>query len=257
MNTIPTLNSWLLYLLLFLFCFIVALFIGKIMNWGGKKKSKKGKRDGGSMGLLVVAILLVCAVFLAAFAVFIFTFSPYSPNRAVMTFQTSPARSQASDFNLIVRDLNKSSRPAMVYPLNGSAWGLSGECLTWNQPVPSLGLRSMYRLTMLRGYYPSGSASTGRKPSALNLAASSETWLWKAVMRLNKWVPLASIKPVQTSTRPLILQQTYSLLVTAEGFQLLSADEVNGNALTPSLRSDPRREKPRTKYPGKLEDLRK
>lgn len=249
-------NSWLLYLLLFLFCFVAALFIGKIQGWGDKAKGSKGKTRS-SLGCLVMALLLASAFVLLVFASFIFTFSPFSPNRAVLTIQTTLAITKSADFTLTMKNAGQTTPPEQKFNINGTAWGLGGEVLVWKKPLPSLGLRPMYRLTHLRGYYPSGSTAAGRKPTLQKLATSGDHLLYRTAARLNKTIPMATILPTQTATQPLLLNSKYTLFITPEGFRLLAGDGRNGGVSNPSLRNNPNSERPRTKYPEKVEDVRK
>ncbi|MFH0838839.1 MAG: hypothetical protein V1893_01460 [Candidatus Omnitrophota bacterium] len=142
---------------------ICSFIIGIVLFIGAIKRFKL-------FALLVWALVALCGI--AAFFAGAFYKSFHEFNKEELVARVCCERTQAAgyDFGLVYTPVIKGKEnPAIIFPMKGKEWMLSGDIVKWKPYLTLIGARTYYRITRLSGRYPSSGATVEENGSAYSL----------------------------------------------------------------------------------------
>jgi len=251
-NILPADTSTVLLLLLLASMAAAYLMLGFGGFAGSKKKAPVQKKSKSFWrSVLLMLFLAVSALVLLFFAVYLHYFIPLNDETRVARVEFEKDGGRKGDFRMILIPYeNGQPGKAQSYPIKGAAWSLKGEVLHWQPGLGKVGLRTMFRLTGIDGYY--GQGSSARKGSEVKLTGTAGQGIWKAVQGTNRIFKAARITTHRSGRKNPLWSSGYDIYASEDGLRVESASR------TPAALKRGREEAPpqERRYPRRPEDVR-
>ncbi len=254
MNKIlPADTSTVLLLLLVVTMIAAFMVLGFGGSAGGKKKAPSRKKiKPPSKSLLMLLLLAASAMVLLFFAVYLHYYSPLKGETRVARVEFEKEGGRKGDFRMILIPYeNGQPGKAQSYPIQGAAWSLKGEVLHWKPALGKVGLRTMFRLTAIDGYY--GQGGSVRKGSEVKLTRTAGEGIWKAVQGANRIFKAARITTHRSDRVDPLWSGGYNVYADEEGFRIESAGKTQAALKREREEAATHQER---RYPRRPEDVR-
>lgn len=260
-TTISHLNTWLLYLLLFIICFIASLIIIKIQGVSEKMTGGKGKsgKKGSPLGWFLLIFLILLAIILFTVTAFVFSFIPFVPANPCAKIMIQQQKGETTNYNLLITIIkNGGTTDQHAFRIKGTGWIISSEILIWSKLLTSFGLGPMFRITSIQGSYLTTDNHNGGQTSQYEVMRNHKSLFHSFALQVNRVIPIAHLRSYRSSLQSSVLNQTYSLYITSENSTIVKNDNSNNHQIQARpYSSQPAKIRQRGKYPGKEEDIRR
>lgn len=242
-------------LLLLLVVSMIAAFM--MLGFGGsaarKKKAPARKKSSlPSRSLLLLLFLAASAMVLLFFAVYLHYYTPLKGETRVARVEFEKESGRKGVFRIILIPYeNGQPGKAQSYPIKGVAWSLRGEVLHWKPALGKVGLRTMFRLTAIDGYF--GQGGSVRKESEVKLTETAGEGVWKAVQGVNRIFKAARITTHRSGRADPLWSGGYNVYADEEGLRIESMGKTPAALKSEREEAAPHQER---RYPRRPEDVR-
>jgi hypothetical protein len=114
------------------------------------------------------------------------------------------------------------------YRLRGQQWTIEGHILTWDDWLKFLGLRTMYKLTRVRGRYLRTGDEMNRPATVYSLVANEEDRCWRWLYEYGARLPFVQAVYGNTVFTFPSETKTFDIYVTTSGFMIIEKREQGG-----------------------------
>jgi hypothetical protein len=106
------------------------------------------------------------------------------------------------------------------YELRGQQWSVEGHILTWDPWLNFLGLKTMYKLTRVRGRYLRADEEMSKPATVYSLVANEEDPRWRWLYIYGPQLPFVQAVYGNTVFTFPVEGKTFAIYVTASGFMI-------------------------------------
>ncbi len=181
LEKLTTLNSGIIYLLLFLIAVVGSYFLLSLTTAGQKLKENAasgGEKKSGSLGCLTVLFLLLVALSFLFFTAYIRAYQAFDHEQLVALVECERATDNTHRFLMkyspVIKDEPQTPKE---FKIVGDQWVVGGDIVKWKSYLNFLGLKSMYRLTRVEGQFVR--ENNEKTPSAYYLDSQRESAFWQ------------------------------------------------------------------------------
>jgi hypothetical protein len=171
--------------------------------------------------LLLIALLIAASAATLFLLAFIQSYTAFTHRKRVAIVQCAPAADSkdAMTLKLVTVDSATAGRIAH-YRLLGQQWALEGHILKWDDWLNFLGLRTMYKLTHVRGRYLRAEDETSKPGTVYSFVANEEDPRWHFLYEYGPRLPF--VRAVYGNTVFTFPSQTktFEIYVTTSGFMI-------------------------------------
>ncbi len=217
---IASLNTWMVYLLLFVLALIASYLIMSITSGIRSMSERKNKtRAPSRLGCLVVLILTLTAMVLLTTLLFLRSFHVFTQKQLVATIQCYPARDSDANFEIqLDRIIKGQPQLAGRYKIKGQQWAIGGNIIKWEPWVSFLGMETMYRLGRLEGRYIRASDQQTSPQTVYSLTKDEHSPFWNFIDRFGEMLPFIDAGYGNTTFNQPDYNETFYIYVTESGF---------------------------------------
>lgn len=236
LDKIATLNSVVVYLLLFLVA-IVGTFILMSLSKTSKKlaSSTSGKKAKSGLGCLTVLFLILVASSMLFFTAYLRAYQAFDHEELIGRLECQTAQGKTQGFLLTFTPVVKGKeQTAIKYNINGDQWVVGGDIVKWKSFLNFLGLKSMYRLTMLEGQYLKENAGQGKEPTIYYFGDNTNERFWEKMYQAgNKLFVVSGVYGAKVYNYP-GYDSYYEIYVTEDGY-IVKKKSLNETSITQQL----------------------
>jgi hypothetical protein len=217
---IESLNTWVVYLLLFVVALVGSTLIMSIASGVQSMSERKKKtRTPSRLGCLVVFILTLTAMVLLTTLLFLRSFHVFTEKQLVAMIQCYPARDSDVNFEIqLNRVIKGQPQPAGRYEIKGQQWAVGGNIIKWEPWVSFVGMETMYRLSRLEGRYVKASDQQANPQTVYSLTETEESPFWNFIDRFGEKLPFIDAGYGNTTFNRPDYNETFYIYVTESGF---------------------------------------
>ena len=217
---IESLNTWMVYLLLFVLALIASYLIMSITSGIRSASERKNKsRAPSRLGCLVVLILTLTAMVLLTTLLFLRSFHVFTQKQLVAMIQCYPARDSDANFEIqLDRIVKGQPHSAGRYEIKGQQWAIGGNIIKWEPWVSFLGMETMYRLSRLEGRYIKASDQQASPQTVYSLTKTEQSSFWNFIDRFGEKLPFIDAGYGNTTFNRPDYNETFYIYVTESGF---------------------------------------
>ncbi len=170
-------------------------------------------------------LLILLAIALSAAVLFLFAFiqsySAFTHRKLAATVYCVPV---SGTKDTMVLDLVALESPTLgrsrQYHLRGQQWAIEGHILKWDDWLNFLGLRTMYKLTRVRGRYLRAEDEMKKPATAYSLVTNEEDPRWRWLYEYGARLPLVQAVYGNTVFTFPSKTKTFLVYVTTSGFMV-------------------------------------
>ncbi len=218
-ESLAQMNSWLVYLLLFLFAFVAAylllLITGQTRKKGGVTPKKRSR-----LGCLSMLILVLVAFTLLSFLAYIRAYHAFTEKEVVAMIECRRAQQEDYDFQLLlVQIVDQVPQQTRTLSFRGDQWSVGGDILKWNSSLNVLGLHTMYRLTRVEGRFSDISEHLAQPASSYSLVGE-QSRIWMLLYDFGDLLPFVESAYGSTVYTRALYGAKYLVYVTTSGYMV-------------------------------------
>jgi hypothetical protein len=190
-------NTWMIYLVLFLITVFAAYFIIALVNFFGRVKAsfKKGGKKKSSMGLVSIMVIILFVAFLFVVFRIMILYAPLNGETLIAKVSCQKVAADLGDLKLNVAFFEKGEQlQSENYIIRGNRWLVKGEILQWASPFGYLGLKQTYRLTHVLGQYVNVEGKS--RSNSYTLIRDDQNSLWRILVSTFSFVGVFRIQTV-------------------------------------------------------------
>jgi hypothetical protein len=228
MINLPFSGSWLAYgglALLLLSLFMLLVFIGtqvgRILRRLQRKPVKRISFISSSLRFLLLLLLLSAGGALVCLGTFIQSYTVFTQRELAAKVHCVPV---AGTNDQMVLELTTQATPTTEqvrrYQLRGQQWSIEGHILTWDPRLNFLGLKTMYKLTRVRGRYLRAEDEASKPATVYSLVAREEDPRWRWLYLYGPRLPFVQAVYGNTVFTFPAEGKTFAIYVTASGFAI-------------------------------------
>ena len=106
------------------------------------------------------------------------------------------------------------------YQLRGQQWSVEGHILTWDERLNFLGLRTMYKLTRVRGRYLRAEDEVNKPATAYSLVVNEDDPGWRRLYEYGARLPFVQAVYGNTVFTFPAEEKVFAIYVTTSGFTI-------------------------------------
>jgi len=169
--------------------------------------------------LLFILLVIAGALSLLLLGAFLQSYTAFTARDRVAMVNCAPVSDTAMMLELITFH-DDGSGYARRFFLRGQQWTVEGHILKWDDWLNFVGLRTMYKLTRVRGRYVRSADEATQPSSVYSLVENEEDPLWRWLFEYGRQLPMVHAvygTTVFTFPSP---GKTFHICVTSSGFML-------------------------------------
>jgi hypothetical protein len=229
----PVSGSMLIYSTLGLLCaglVMLMLFITKRVHHIIRRLQRKpvGRRVGviaSTLRLLLILLLISVSSAMLFLGAFIQSYAAFTHRDLAATIHCTPVpgTKDAMILELVTRE-SPTAASISRYHLRGQQWTVEGHVLKWDDWLNFLGLRTMYKLTRVRGRYLRADDEMSKPATVYSLVANEEDPRWRWLYEYGARLPFVQAVYGNTVFTFPSETKTFDIYVTTSGF-MIAEDE--------------------------------
>jgi hypothetical protein len=224
----PFSGSMLIYSALVLLAIGVALFMAfivrRVLHILRRLKRKPVKRLGiiaSTLRLLLILLLIAVSLAFLFLGAFIQSYTAFTHREFAATVHCTPV--PGTEDTMILELVTRESPTAAHsrrYRLRGQQWTVEGHILKWDDWLNFLGLKTMYKLTRVRGRYLRADDEMNKPATVYSLVANEEDPRWRWLYEYGARLPF--VQAVYGNTVFTFPSETksFAIYVTTSGFMI-------------------------------------
>jgi hypothetical protein len=224
-------SSWLIYGVLLVLCFIVVYFFGYVI---GGRKARQSRAPvppppppprksliGGTIKLLIMLVLIASALALLFYTALLRSYHAFTGKQLVAIVYCQPIQDRDFDFELtLIPIVNETPQDTNKFVLRGDQWALEGNILKWKNYMTFLGLKTMYKLTRIRGRHLNARRESVEPKSVYALADEERAKKWKWLYKYGHRLPMVDSAYGNEVHHYPIPNRYLRVFVTTSGFMI-------------------------------------
>jgi len=140
--------------------------------------------------LLLILLMLAISSALLFLVAFIQSYTAFTHRDLVAVVHCTPVPSSRDEMMLeLVTFEPQNTAHGRLYRLRGQQWAIEGHIVKWDDWLNFVGLRTMYKLTRVRGRYVRVEDETSKPPAAHSLVTSEESPQWRWLYEYGAQLP--------------------------------------------------------------------
>ncbi|MCJ7664918.1 MAG: hypothetical protein MUO24_11850 [Desulfobacterales bacterium] len=224
----PFPGSMLIYIalgLLFAGAAMLILFITKRIHGTIRRLRRKPMRRVGviasTLRLLLILLLISASIALLFLGAFIQSYTAFTQRELAATIHctTVPGTEDTMALELVTRESPTTTKNRR-YLLRGQQWTVEGHILKWDDRLNFLGLRTMYKLTRVRGRYLLADDERNKPATVYSLIPNEDNPGWRWLYEYGPRLPFVeAVYGNAVFTFP-AEAKTFDIHVTTSGFMI-------------------------------------
>lgn len=220
-------SSWVVYGVLLLISLFVVYMIGFLR--GGRAAQQRSAAPapvrrsflGGLTKLLIIVILTVSALALLFYTALLRSFNTFTGKQLVAVVYCRPIATK--DYNMemkLIPIVNNAIHDTTTFLLKGDQWALEGNIIKWESALNFLGLKTMYRLTRVRGRYLSATKEAYEPGSIYALIDEEHAKRWRWLYEYGETLPFVDAVYGNTVYTYPVPKKQFKVYVTTSGYMV-------------------------------------
>ncbi|MFB0507077.1 MAG: hypothetical protein ACETWT_10130 [Thermodesulfobacteriota bacterium] len=217
-----------IYIALGLLIISLALLIGFIYRRVYRLICRLRRRPIARVGIVTSTLrllLILLAVAVSAAILFLFAFiqsyTAFTHRELAAEVYCTPVSGEKDKMTLwLVTFESPSLGYLSQYRLDGQQWAIEGHILKWDEWLNFFGLRTMYKLSRLRGRYLRAEDERSKPVTAYGLAMDEEDPHWRWLYKYGARLPFVSAVYGNTVFTFPSETKTYRIYITTSGFMI-------------------------------------
>lgn len=212
--------------LLFIGLAMLVLFITTRVRRMIRRLQRKLAGRGGiitsTLRLLFILLLIFVSMAVLFLGAFIQSYVSLARREHVATVRCTRVLG-TKDMMILELVMRESPTAASIsrYRLRGQQWTIEGHILIWDDWLKFLGLRTMYKLTRVRGRYLQVDDEMNKLPTVYSLVAKEEDPRWRWLYEYGARLPFVQAVYGNTVFTFPSETKTFDIYVTASGFMII------------------------------------
>jgi hypothetical protein len=224
----PFPGSTLIYIalgLLFTGVAMLILFITKRIHGIIRRLKRKPVRRVGviasTLRLLLILLLISVSIALLFLGAFIQSYTGFTQRELAATIRctTVPGAEDTMALELVTRESPTTTKNHR-YLLRGQQWTVEGHILKWDDRLNFLGLRTMYKLTRVRGRYLLADDERNKPATVYSLVPNEDNPGWRWLYEYGPRLPFVEAVYGNTVFTFPAEDKTFDIYVTTSGFMI-------------------------------------
>jgi hypothetical protein len=233
MFNLPFSGSTLIYsalgLLIVALVLLMVFILKRVRRIIRRLPRKREKRVGiiaSTLRLLLILLLIAVALAMLLLGAFIQSYTAFTHRELAATVTCTPVPGTEDVMILELVTLN-SPQTALIrrYRLRGQQWSIEGHILKWDDWLNFIGLRTVYKLTRVRGRYLRTEDETNKPATVYSLVANEEDPRWRWLYEYGARLPF--VEAVYGNTVFTFPSETknFGIYVTPSGFMIAEEEQ--------------------------------
>lgn len=233
MFNLPFSGSIPIYIALGLLIVSLALLMGFISRRVYRLISRLRRRPVRRVGITISTLrllMILLAVALSAAVLFLFAFiqsyTAFTHRQLAARVYCTTVEGAKDEMTLWLMTFESPSSGFLShYRLRGQQWAVEGHILKWDDWLNFLGIRTMYKLTRVRGRYLRAEDEAGKPATAYSLIENEEDPRWRWLYEYGARLPF--VTAVYGNTVFTLPSETkiFRISVTTSGFMIEEGEE--------------------------------
>lgn len=206
---------------LLMLIFFIAKRVGRIIGRLRRKPTKRLSAIASTLKLLLILLLISASIALLFLGAFIQSYTAFT-QRALVT--TIHCKTVPGTEDTMVLELVTPQSPAIArnrrYLLRGQQWTVEGHILKWDDWLNFLGLRTMYKLTRVRGRYLRADDEMSKPATVYSLVPNEDDPAWRWLYEYGPRLPFVQAVYGNTVFTFPSEAKTFGIYVTTSGFMI-------------------------------------
>jgi hypothetical protein len=227
---VSNISSWVIYAVLLLICLFFVYFLGFFR--GGRSAQRRyippsppppprKSLSGCFIKLLLIFALTASMLALLFYSALLRSYHAFTGKQLVAVVYCQPIHENDFDFALeLIPIIGETPQDTSKYLLRGDQWAVEGNILKWKDYMNFLGLKTMYRLTRVRGRYLSAKKEASEPSSVYALADEERSQKWKWLYKYGDRLPFVTSAYGNTVYTYPISKREFKIFVTTSGFMV-------------------------------------
>jgi hypothetical protein len=207
---------------LFMLLVFIGNRVGRILRRLQRKPVKRVSFIASTLRLFLILLLLAAAGTLLCLGAFIQSYTVYTQRELAATVHCAPVPG-TSDQMVLELAMPKTPTTEQVrrYLLRGQQWSIEGHILTWDPWLNFLGLKTMYKLTRVRGRYLRADEEMNKPATVYSLVPREDDPRWRWLYLYGPRLPFVQAVYGNTVFTFPAEGKTFAIYVTQSGFMIV------------------------------------
>jgi len=173
----------------------------------------------GTLRLMFILLTIAGALSLSLLGAFLQSYTAFSARERVAVVHCAPISDTIMTLELVTFHTDGSGH-ARRFSLQGQQWALEGYILKWDDWLNFFGLRTMYKLTRVRGRYVRSTDESTQPATVHSLVKDEEDPAWRWLFEYGRRLPVVHAVYGNTVFTFPSSAKTFQIYVTSSGFML-------------------------------------
>ena len=223
---------------LLILIFFIAKRVGRIIGRLRRKPTKRLSAIASTLKLLLILLLISASIALLFLGAFIRSYTAFTQRELAATIRCTTV--PGTEDTMILELTTSEPPPANEihrYLLRGQQWTVEGHILKWDDWLNFLGLRTMYKLTRVRGRYLRSEDEMNKPATVYSLVPNEDDPRWRWLFEYGPRLPFVQAVYGNTVFTFPSEAKTFAIYVTTSGF-MVAEKEGQGGSLPGQLYSE-------------------
>jgi hypothetical protein len=211
----------LLFVGLLMFMFFITRRVGRMIRRMRRRPVKRIGFVASILRLLFILLLISVSIALLCMSAFIQSYSTFTQRELAATVRCA---SVPGTNDMMILEFMTPPLPTVDqghrYLLRGQQWSVEGHILTWDSSLNFFGLKTMYKLTRVRGRYMRADDEVNKPATAYSLVANEEDRRWRWLYEYGPRLPFVQAVYGNTVFTFPAEAKTFNIYVTMSGFMI-------------------------------------
>jgi hypothetical protein len=210
-----------LFVSLFMLIFFITNRVGLIIRRLRRKPTKRVGIIASTLKLLLILLLISASLALLFFGAFIRSYKAFTQRELAATIRCPTV--SASEDTMILEIATPELSPANTihrYLLRGQQWTVEGHILKWDDWLNFIGLRTMYKLTRVRGRYLRADDEMHKPATVYSLVPNEDDPHWRWLYQYGPRLPFVQAVYGNTVFTFPSEAKTFDIYITISGFMV-------------------------------------
>ena len=206
---------------LFMLLVFIGNRVGRILRRLQRKPVKRVSFIASTLRLFLILLLIGAAGALLCVGAFIQSYTVFTQRELAAMVRCAPVPGTGDQMVLeLAARGTPTTQQTRRYELRGQQWSIEGNILTWDPWLNFLGLRTMYKLTRVRGRYLRADDEANKPATVYSLVANEEDPRWRWLYLYGPRLPFVQAVYGNTVFTFPAEGKTFAIYVTQSGFMI-------------------------------------
>lgn len=215
---------------LLMLIFFIAKRVGRIIGRLRRKPTKRLSAIASTLKLLLILLLISASIALVFLSAFLRSYTAFTQRELAATIRCTTVPGTEDTMILV---LTTSEPPPANeihrYLLRGQQWTVEGHILKWDDRLNFLGLRTMYKLTRVRGRYLRADDEMNKSATVYSLVPNEDDPRWRWLFEYGPRLPFVHAVYGNTVFTFPSEAKTFAIYVTTSGFMVAEKEGQGGS----------------------------